>query len=153
MEADETYFGRPEVERKTKHKRTTPYLKKPRRNSRPIVALVERGGRVRSFHVANADKHSVGMIVFENIAHESRLHTDESSLYPTVGEEFAKHETVKHSAKEYVRGDVHTNSVEGFFGNLQARHDGRVSPLQRAAPSTLPGRILVPLLEPQQARG
>lgn len=115
VEADETYFGRPEIERKTKFKRTTPYLKKPRRNSRPIVALVERGGRVRSFHVAHADKDSVGFIVAQNIAFESRLHTDESNLYPAVGEFFAAHETVKHTAKEYVRGDVHTNTVEGVF--------------------------------------
>jgi hypothetical protein len=47
---------------------------------------------------------------------KSRLHTDESRLYPVVGKEFAKHETVNHSAKEYARGDVNTNSVEGFFG-------------------------------------
>ncbi len=115
VEADETYFGRPEIERKTKAKRTTPYLKKPRRNARPIVALVERGGRVRSFHVAHADKDSVGIIVAQNIAFESRLHTDESNIYPAVGEFFAAHETVKHTAKEYVRGDVHTNTVEGVF--------------------------------------
>ncbi len=47
---------------------------------------------------------------------KSRLHADESNLYPAVGEEFAKHETVKHSAKEYVRDDVHTNSADDFFG-------------------------------------
>ena len=50
----------------------------------------------------------------ENIARETRLHTDESRLY-TVGAEFAAHETVNHSAKEYARGDVTTNSVEGYF--------------------------------------
>ena len=47
---------------------------------------------------------------------KSRLHTDESNLYPETGAEFAKHETVNHSKKEYVRGDVTTNTVEGFFG-------------------------------------
>ena len=44
-----------------------------------------------------------------------RLHTDESKLYHEVGKEFAAHETVKHSAKEYARGDVTTNTVEGYF--------------------------------------
>jgi hypothetical protein len=44
------------------------------------------------------------------------LHTDESKLYSGSENLFASHETVKHSAKEYVRGDVHTNSAEGFFG-------------------------------------
>ena len=60
-----------------------------------------RGGLARGFHVA---------------AGKSRLHTDESNLYPAIGTEFAKHETVNHGAKEYARGEVTTNSVEGFFG-------------------------------------
>lgn len=51
----------------------------------------------------------------ENIARETRLHTDESRLYVKVGAEFAAHETVNHSAKEYARDDVTTNSVEGYF--------------------------------------
>jgi hypothetical protein len=84
-------------------------------HKRAIVALVERGGKVRSFHVAVADGETVGKIVAENIARESRLHTDESRLYTKPGAEFAEHETVNHSAKEYVRGDVHTNSAEGYF--------------------------------------
>jgi hypothetical protein len=51
-----------------------------------------------------------------NASRKSRLHTDESRLYDAVGAEFAAHETVNHGAKEYARGDVTTNSVEGFFG-------------------------------------
>ena len=43
------------------------------------------------------------------------LHTDESKLYHRVGKEFAAHETVKHSRKEYARGDVTTNTVESYF--------------------------------------
>jgi hypothetical protein len=76
---------------------------------------VERGGRVRTFHPGVADDATVTAIVRENIAHESRLHTDESRLYTKVGHEFTSHETVTHSHGEYVRGDVHTNSVEGYF--------------------------------------
>ena len=77
--------------------------------------LVERGGSVRSFHVAVAQSAEVGKVVLENIARESQLHTDESRLYHYMGEYFAKHETVKHSDGEYVRGDVHTNTIEGYF--------------------------------------
>lgn len=51
----------------------------------------------------------------DNIAKETRLHTDESRLYTGADAYFASHETVKHSAKEYARGDVNTNSAEGFF--------------------------------------
>jgi hypothetical protein len=97
--------------------RTTPYTKKGHQyNNRAIVALVERGGSVRSFHVAHADKATVGKIVMDNIAKESRLHTDESRLYFGADQHFAAHETVRHSAGEYARGDVNTNSAEGYFG-------------------------------------
>lgn len=81
-------------------------------NKRPIVALVEHSGRVRTLHVPVADKNPIT----ENIARESRLHTDESRLYWDAEKFFASHETVRHSVGEYVRGDVHTNSAEGFFG-------------------------------------
>jgi hypothetical protein len=77
--------------------------------------LVERGGSVRSFHPAVADGLTVAAIVRENIARESRLMTDESRLYIKVGAEFASHETVVHSRGEYVRGDIHSNTVENYF--------------------------------------
>ena len=80
-----------------------------------IVALVERGGNVRTFHVAHADKLTISKIVTDNISRESRLHTDESRLYLGADMHFASHETVKHSVGEYARGDVHTNSAEGYF--------------------------------------
>jgi transposase-like protein len=115
VEADETYYGKPEQPRMSPQRKGRPYIGKKVRNSRPVVSLVERGGKVRSFHVPVADKASVGSIVRENIAHESRLHTDESRLYVGSDEHFASHESVKHSADEYVRGDVHTNSAEGYF--------------------------------------
>lgn len=121
MEADETYYGRVDVPR-TERAPGVPY-KRTRRgkivgpaNKRPVVALVERGGKARVFHVANADKKTVADIVRGNIARESRLNTDESRLYVGASKTFAAHETVKHTAGEYARGDVHTNSAEGFFG-------------------------------------
>jgi transposase-like protein len=116
VEADETYFGSNKTRRASSQRAGRPYKnKRGLGDKRPIVSLVERGGKVRSFHVAFADGASVAAIVNENVAHESRLHTDESRLYIKVGENFAAHETVNHSADEYARGDVTTNSVEGYF--------------------------------------
>ena len=117
VEADETYFGRAK-EKNLLKPRTMPYTKggwKDKGAARPIIALVERGGNIRTFHVAHADKVTVSKIVVDNINHESRLHTDESRLYSGANERFAAHETVHHSSGEYVRDDVHTNSAEGFF--------------------------------------
>lgn len=117
VEADETYYGKVEHPRELRSD-GMPYQKKPRgpANRRPIVALVERGGKVRAFHVAEANAATVGQIVRENVAKESRLQTDESRLYPRVGAEFAAHETVRHAAGEYARGDVTINNAESFFG-------------------------------------
>jgi transposase-like protein len=118
VEADETYYGPVEERRPPKQRGSRRFTKGGRTGpagKRAIVALVERGGSVRSFHVALADGETVGRIVAENVARESRLHTDESKLYAKVGRDFAEHGTVNHSVKEYVRGDVHTNSAEGYF--------------------------------------
>jgi len=121
VEADETYYGPTEVPRPrnkylpppTKNRRSGPA------NKRPILALVERGGNVRTFHVPVATKDNVTKIVRENVAGESRLHTDESRLYPEIGARFDAHKTVKHSHGEYVRYEdgeaIHTNSAEGYF--------------------------------------
>src|SRR5665213_296477 len=120
VEADETYFGDvPEAKRRTSPQRKgRPFTKGGKvgvGGKRAIVSLVERGGSVRSFHVAVADGATVANIVNENVLRETRLHTDESRLYSRVGENFSAHETVKHRAGEYARGDVTTNSVEGYF--------------------------------------
>jgi transposase-like protein len=116
VEADETYFGKAETTHVSPQRKGRPFIKRGHAwNNRPIVALVERGGNVRSFHVAVADQTTVQGIVKANIAKETRLHTDESRLYFGADKHFASHETVKHSAKEYARGDVNTNSAEGFF--------------------------------------
>jgi len=117
VEADETYYGKTEEPRVSKQRRGRPYAVGSRgpRDKRPIVALVERGGEVRTFHVPVANKENVMAIVNENVLKETRLHTDESKLYWGAEKHFASHETVKHSAHEYARGDVHTNSAEGYF--------------------------------------
>ena len=118
VEADETYFGKQENPQPSKQRRGRPFTKGGKTGpsgKRAIISLVERGGRVRSFHPGAADGVTVTAIVRENIARETRLHTDESKLYIKVGAEFAAHETVMHTAKEYARGDVTTNSVEGYF--------------------------------------
>ena len=117
VEADETYYGKTEQPRVSPQRKGRPFTgsKKGRgpAGKRAIVALVERGGSARTFHVAVADQDTVQGIVTSNVARESRLHTDESKLYD--GLDFAAHETVKHTAKEYARGDVYTNSAENYF--------------------------------------
>lgn len=118
VEADETYFGPVKNPREPKAKRYTPYTKGGRvgvGQKRAIVSLVHRAGSVRSFHVDRADKTTVAAIVTANVARETRLHTDESRLYLGAEAHVAEHHTVHHGSKEYARGIVHTNTVEGVF--------------------------------------
>jgi transposase-like protein len=119
VEADETYFGtipKAEIMPRDPNKKATGRRAGIRRPAyRAVLALVERGGKARTFHVAQADQNTVSQIMRENIAKETRIHTDESPIYNIVPWQFAKHETIKHRADEYVRGDVTTNTVEGYF--------------------------------------
>ena len=114
VEADETYIGSKkctEVRRGYAHKRA-------------VISLVERKGKVCSFHVNEATKASVQPIVKSNIARESRLITDESGIYLKLFKTFAEHQSVVHSAGEYARGDAHTNTGEGFFSIFERGFKG-----------------------------
>lgn len=91
----------------------------------PVVGLKERGGRVRPRVVADVTGDSLKGIIRANVDKSSRILTDEWSGYRGIGKEYAGgHETVRHSTNEYVRGDVHTNSIEGFFGMVRRGLDG-----------------------------
>lgn len=117
VETDETYFGKVANPVSTTTRGGRPF--KSRQiggvNKRAVLALVERGGSVRSFHLDRADMATIHSIMSKNIARETTIHTDESRLYNLAAWRFVKHETVKHSQYEYVRGVVHTNTIEGFF--------------------------------------
>jgi ISXO2-like transposase domain len=80
-----------------------------------VLTLVERGGKARSFHVDKATAADIVPIVQKNIAKESRLMTDEARHYWKVGSEFLVHGSVAHAKGEYVKGTIHTNTVEGFY--------------------------------------
>jgi transposase-like protein len=115
VEADETYWGRREDGYVSPARKGKPYLKRKKPMKNAIVGLVERGGKTRTVHVQHATRDAVREILVTTADRKSTLYTDESNLYPITGKEFAKHDTVKHSAKEYVRGDVHSNTIENVF--------------------------------------
>ena len=106
VEVDETFIGRD-------------FTKKPSRGTAhklAVLALVERGGNVRSFHIDRADKPLVKRIVNANVARETLHYTDGAKWYRNNGMGLAGgHDWVDHSKDEYVRGNVHTNTIEGFF--------------------------------------
>src|SRR5690606_34416936 len=93
VEADETFIGG-----KAKNRA---FRKEPPKKE-AVVALVEREGRVKSFHVANVNAKTLAPILFTSIDRASRLQTDEAAHYTKIGDEFAGHGTVNHSIDEYV---------------------------------------------------
>ncbi len=123
VEADEMYHGRRETPVVSPQRGERPFSKQGKggyREKRVVLGLVERGGQARAVHVLErVTASNVRAVVVKLADRQSRLHTDESRLYPAMGREFAQHETVNHSSYEYARGDVTTNSVEGFFGIIK----------------------------------
>lgn len=128
VEVDETYVGgkpRYSVSRRDpktgeERKHNYQYLKEVEtmRPKAPVMALVERGGRVRFRHIERVDRETLGDAVRELVEAGSTIYTDENPSYLHLAERY-RHDTVKHSAREYARGDVSTNTVEGVFSLLK----------------------------------
>jgi transposase-like protein len=117
IEADETYHGQRETPR-VRNKYSPPPTRGGKQGGaqkRIIVGLIERGGKVRSFHVQQATAETVRDILVKNVSRKSDLHTDESRIYTALGTEFAAHNTINHRSQEYVRGTVHTNTIENVW--------------------------------------
>jgi transposase-like protein len=110
VEADETYIGRMQGYERGRGRSGS---RSEYKNM--VVTLVERGGSARSFHTDGHSVASIVPIVRENIRRESRLMTDKALHYKAVGKEFAAHGAVEHKAHEYVRGDIHSNTVENYY--------------------------------------
>jgi transposase-like protein len=117
VEADETYVGGKEA---NKHKAKRQKGMQGGKGKAPVLSLVERGGKVHSRHVADVTGATLRKAIVTQADRASYLMTDEAPAYTKIGEEFAGHGTVNHSAEEYVRAYFwHTNTVEGYFSILK----------------------------------
>ena len=109
VEVDETYVGgRPQ----NRHDRRD-------RPKVPVLALVQRGGDVRTFRVRNVTGATLREAIKDNVEPSARIMTDGHTVYTGIGRHFAGHQPVDHHRKEYVRGEAHTNTVEGTFSLLK----------------------------------
>jgi transposase-like protein len=105
VEIDETYIGRQDGQ----PAKSGPATKKI------LLTLVERGGASRSFHIDSTSIADIAPILRANIHPDTNIMTDEARQYVGLGKEFASHGAVNHGAEEYVRGQISTNTVEGFY--------------------------------------
>lgn len=114
VEIDETYVGGKTIRKKDRGK----YRVKD-----CVVGMVERGGRLRMRHIGkgSATTKAVRPLVLNNISRDvEHVMTDESAIYPFAFDGWiaSKHQTIAHKY-EYVRGNVHTNTIESAFSLLK----------------------------------
>jgi transposase-like protein len=132
VEADETYIGGKRKNRHGKETRGRPPQGKGMKTKVPVLALVEREGKVRSQRVANVTARELGGVIREQVDTSARLMTDELGSYRRVGWSYAEHLAVSHGRGEYVVGEAHTNTVEGYFSILKRGVTGIYHHVSRA---------------------
>lgn len=111
VEVDETYIGSKKYDKRRKR---GPYEKEP------VFGMIERGGKARTYHVAKVNRENVISKIEDHIdITADAVYTDESPIYHNMPDNVQKHESVNHSVKEWVRGDVHTGTIDGYWGLLK----------------------------------
>jgi len=115
VEIDETSWGgRPRKKLKTR-KEVAAF----REAKTTVLGMVERGGRVRVRVIASRRGEPLSGAVRANVNPEAIIFTDDWMAYKPLSREYADHRVINHSAGDYVIGDIYTNTIEGFFGNLK----------------------------------
>lgn len=94
------------------------------RKKTTVFAMVERGGRVRASVVPNRGRKSLQGEIVKYVLPASTIFSDEWPAYHGLDQRFKRHHRIRHSEEIYVEGDVHTQTIEGFFGNLKRGIDG-----------------------------
>ncbi len=115
VEADETYIGGKE---KNRHRSKRLTAKGGRWGKEVAFSLVERGGKVRSHHVPDVSTKTLRNVLLAQLHKDSTLMTDTAGQYHYLHRDF-RHEQVNHGIGEYVRGNAHTNTIEGYFSILK----------------------------------
>lgn len=93
-------------------------------NKTPVFGMVEREGKVKATVVADTKRKTVMPLIKENVRLEAEVMTDEYLPYQTLKREGYAHKTVAHGVKEYVNGDAHVNTLEGFWSQMKRSING-----------------------------
>jgi hypothetical protein len=110
VEVDETYIGGKYDDRR----------QRGRWDKEPVFGMVERGGKAKTCHIPKINRKNVVAKITDTISIDADLVcTDDSNIYDRMPENVKKHESVNHSAREFVRGDVHTGTIDGDWGLLK----------------------------------
>jgi len=85
----------------------------------PVIGMVERQGNVKANVVDDLKKRTVRPIISGSIKKKSTVYSDEFFSYQDIRKYDLNHDVIKHRIKQYVRGKVHTNTIEGFWSQLK----------------------------------
>lgn len=96
-----------------------------------VLGMVERGGRVKLRVITSRRGEPLSGAVRANVNPESIIFTDDWMAYKPLSREYAGHRVINHSAGSYVVGDIYTNTIEGFFGNLKTGMRGTYKKVSR----------------------
>jgi len=111
IEADETFIGSKKYDRRRKRGK---YEKEP------VFGIVQRNGKARTYHFPQMNRWQIAEKLKGDISIDAKaLYTDDGRFYQRVQENIKNHEIVNHSNKEWVRGDVHTGTIDGYWGLLK----------------------------------
>src|SRR3989338_3058297 len=113
VEADETYLG-------GYNPRKFGFSKKS-----AIMGMTKRGGDIRAFQIPDRQTHTVLKALTKNVSKDSHIITDDAGVYRKVVKiGYNKHDSVRHSRKQYVKGNIHTNSIESFWALFKRNYHG-----------------------------
>jgi transposase-like protein len=118
VEADETYFA---PTRRAGDERPG---RRDTSREKAVIGMVERGGRIVAIHVPTATTMEVDAAFTQHVLPGSMVFTDEHRVYGNLGRKGYFHRRIKHSAKVYVSGDIHTQTIEGFWSLVKRGIDG-----------------------------
>lgn len=116
VEIDETYVGGLE---KNKHRSKRKHVGTGGAGKEAVFSLVERKGQVRYHHVPSVTAKTLRPIIEAQVHGKTFVMTDEGATAKSLGRWFVNHGMVNHSIGEYVRGDIHTNTIESYFSILK----------------------------------
>src|SRR5260370_18351118 len=121
VEMDETFVGGLE---KNKHRSKRKHKGTGGAGKEAVYALVERKGRVRSHHIPKVTAKNLAPILEAQLDGAPVVYPNEGATSKILGRLYEKHDSVNHSIGEYVRGPVHTNTIEGYFSILKRGING-----------------------------
>lgn len=110
VEADESYFG---------GKATGGKRGRGSENKTAVFGMAQRRGQIKAVVVPNVKGATINPIIQDAVVSSSTIHTDEFQIYNRLNHLGYTHHRVMHSAKIYVSGNVHTNTIEGFWSLIK----------------------------------